>query len=65
MVNSIARITEPFRGETPSGLTWASFTGKYRLAPWLVRRTYASGGDALQPGDSVYDLFVCPSCHAS
>jgi len=62
VLNSLATITEKFNGRRPAGARWAAFTGRFKLAPWLIGRASAEGGEALQPGDSVEDLFQCPAC---
>ncbi len=62
VVNSIARLAEKLGGHEPSGLKWASFTGEHRLAPWLIGRACALDGSPLVTGDSIDDLFECPSC---
>jgi SAM-dependent methyltransferase len=63
VVNSLAALSEKLGSREPSGLRWASFTGKHRLAPWLIGRTRAVDGADLAPGDSLDELFECPSCH--
>lgn len=63
VVNSLASITDRFRSQMPAGARWAPFMGRFRLSPWLIGRSFAEGGDDLQTGDSIDDLFQCPSCH--
>lgn len=65
VVNGLAQLTEKFGRTEPSGLAWASFTGRHALAPWLVGRASAVGGGELAPGDSVEALFECPDCRGN
>lgn len=62
VLNSLANATEKLCGRTPPGSRWASFTGKFKLAPWLIGRASVQGGDRLHPEDSIHDLFRCPAC---
>lgn len=65
VVNSLASITDRFGRRTPAGSRWAPFMGRLRLAPWLIGRSFAQGGDDPQEGDSTDDLFQCPICRAN
>ena len=62
VLDPLARFTEQFGQGSPSGLLWASFTGKYKLAPWLIGQSPAVVAEPLAEGTSVEDLFECPSC---
>jgi len=62
VMDSIASITDRFGGHRPAGSKWAPFMGKYRLAPWLIGRSFAEGNGALPTTDSDAELFECPVC---
>lgn len=62
VVGGIARITRGLGRTKPSGLKWASFAGRHRLAPWLLGSTSAETGDVLRQAGSIDDLFACPTC---
>jgi len=62
VLDTLARITERFGASKPSGLQWASFTGRHRLAPWLIGNSTAQGGEDLRSATSMSDLFECPAC---
>jgi len=62
VVDSLANITDRFGRRTPAGARWAPFMGRFRLAPWLIGKSVAQGGDDLEAGDSIDDLFECPVC---
>lgn len=65
VVNSFARIAERVGRTTPSGVRWASFTGRRRLAPWLIGRASPRDGEGPVQADSVDDLVECPACRGS
>jgi len=62
VLDSLARAAERLGGHSPAGLRWAPFTGRHRLAPWLVGRATSPTGHTLQSAEHIDELLVCPSC---
>jgi ubiquinone/menaquinone biosynthesis C-methylase UbiE len=63
VVDSLASITDRFGGHGPAGAKWAPFMGRFRLAPWLIGRSFAEVNGSLPTTDSSTELFECPICH--
>ena len=64
LVHPLMDVTDRVGRRTPAGARWAPFMGRFRLAPWLIGKSFAQGADDVQTGDSAVDLFRCPVCHA-
>jgi SAM-dependent methyltransferase len=45
----------------PAGARWAPVLGRLRLAPWLIGKSIALGGSALESG-TIGEIFQCPVC---
>jgi len=65
VIDAIANLTGRLGRQAPSGLGWAAFVGKHKLAPWLVGQSLAQSGEALMGADSIDDLFECPACRGA
>lgn len=61
-VHPLANLTDKLGGPSPTGAWWAPFMGRHRLAPWLIGRSFAHGGDRFHRELAIDDLFECPSC---
>jgi len=65
VVDLLASVGESLGKQGPSGLAWADFMGRSRLAPWLVGRSYAQDGPALRSANSIDELLQCPLCRGA
>lgn len=65
VLDPLAKLTEKAGRRAPAGLAWARFAGTFKLAPWLIGRATAGNGRPLRVGNSVEDLFECPTCHGN
>jgi hypothetical protein len=62
IVHALADIAEKFGRREPAGSGWAPFMGRFRLAPWLIGRSFAQGGEPIAAHGWIDDLFQCPLC---
>jgi len=62
IINALADVTDKFAGRGLTGKRWARFMGRFKLAPWLIGRATAEGGETLHPGNLIEDLLQCPAC---
>jgi len=62
VIDSLAGIIDKLGRHRPAGARWASFMGRFRLAPWLIGTSVARGGEGFRTADAFDDLFQCPLC---
>ncbi len=64
LVHAVGRATDKLGRSGAGGreVGWARFMGRFKLAPWLIGRSLAEGGNDLQPRRLDRRLFQCPAC---